>query len=77
MITAFATFGSDHLPNFHINSMKVILVAEDESELRQRLQEEPFNNHYCTTYPISQSQDMQDKYGMVEITLDELLRLEI
>ena len=74
--TTFATFGSSHLKEFHVNPMKVILVAEDEAELRQRLREEPFNNYYFTTYPIGQSQEMQDKYGMKEITLDELLRLQ-
>lgn len=74
--TTFATFGSAQLRDFNVNPMKVILVAEDEQELRQRLQEEPFNNQYCTTYDIKESARMQEQFDMYEITLPELLKLQ-
>ena len=68
----FATFGSGNLENFDANPMKVMLVHESESRLRDILQSKPFNNKYCTTYDIKYAKDMEEKYGMQKFTLDEL-----
>ncbi len=74
--THFATFGGSQLPTFDVNPMKVMLVTDDEAKLRETLRETPFNNGYCTTYPISYADGMERDYDMYQITLDELLRLE-
>jgi hypothetical protein len=76
MNASFATFGSNHLVGFDINPMKVMLVHSNEKELREILRQEPFNNQYCTTYPISEADRMANMFGMKAITLDELLKLE-
>ena len=75
--THFATFGRGHLKEFNINPMNVMVYMEGktEGELRQRLREEPFNNNYMTTYPISEAQEMDYNYGMKLISIDKLLRL--
>lgn len=74
--TTFATFGSGQLTDFNVNPLKIMLIAEDESELRQRLREEPFNNRYCTTYDIKEAPRMQEQFDMYSITLSELLKLQ-
>jgi len=75
LIKAFATFGSSQLVGFNINPMRVAVVIDGatEDELRARLKEEPFNNKYCTTYPERMLEDMKEKYGMVTLTVDELI----
>ena len=57
----FATFGSNQLEEFDVNPMKpmVYIPGASENELRQRLREEPFNNHYCTSYPINEYKNMK------------------
>ena len=72
--THFATFGGGQLETFNVNPMLVMLVTDNEESLRATLREAPFNNQYCTTYPMSYAQDMIDNYDMFEVTLDELLR---
>lgn len=74
----FATFGSDHLSEFNIRPMSIMVYIPDEPEhvLRQRLNKPPFNNQYCTTYPIDHAEQMIKKYEMTLYTMDELLRLK-
>ena len=76
--THFATFGSCQLLNFRIRPMNVILLSGEmtEEEFRERLRQEPFNNAYCTTYPIDKAAEMEDLFGMVKISLEDLLKLE-
>jgi len=76
IVTHFATFGGSQLRTFDVKPMSIMLVTDNEAELRQTLNEPPFNNGYCTTYPISYAEDMELNYGMYQITLAELLRLE-
>ena len=72
--THFATFGSDHLKDFGINPTEIMLVTDDEQKLREILRQEPFNNQYFTTYPISYGKKMEEKYGMKFITLGDLIK---
>jgi len=72
----FATFGSDQLQNFNVNPMKVMLTSNNEHTLRTRLQKPPFNNNYCTTYPIERASEMIKKYNMQLYTIEELLKLQ-
>ena len=74
--THFATFGGGQLETFNVNPMLVMLVTDNEESLRATLREAPFNNQYCTTYPIEHAERMANDYDMFEVTLDELLRLE-
>ena len=74
--THFATFGGGQLETFNVNPMLVMLVTDNEESLRATLREAPFNNQYCTTYPISYAQGMTDNYDMFEVTLNELLRMQ-
>ena len=69
----FATFGGEQLEGFDVNPMKVALVAMDEVSLRARLRQPPFDNNYCTTYPIRKLAGMKSKYDMVKYTMAELL----
>lgn len=71
----FATFGSSQLDDFDINPMSVMvgIPKAKEMELRTRLQQEPFNNRYCTTYPILRAKRMEQEFNMKLYTLDELL----
>jgi len=74
--THFATFGGGQLETFDIDPMNVILITENEEALREQLRQPPFDNKYCTTYPISYADEMEKKYGMKRITIEELLLLE-
>ena len=75
--TYFATFGSGHLKGFRADPMRVLLTMGDatEAELRERLQQEPFNNEYSTTYPISEAERMAFTYNMTLIDMVDLLNL--
>ena len=76
MSSHFATFGGGQLQGFNVaNPMKIAVAKEGltEDELRAELRKEPFNNEYCTTYPMNKFQDMADKYDMVLVDLDELI----
>jgi len=76
-LTHFATFGSEQLVGFDINptTVGVYLDYATENELRARLNQEPFNNKYCTIYPISRFGEMSSKYGVCMYELEELLKL--
>jgi len=74
--TCFASFGSGQLIGFNVIPMKVILVAEDEGKLRERLREAPFDNEYCTTYPIGKASTFINEWDCEAYTLDELLSLQ-
>lgn len=73
----FATFGSDQLPGFKVDPLKTAVYIPDEPEhiLRLALREPPFNNGYCTTYPMHQFEEMQRKHNTQLLTLDELMKL--
>lgn len=77
----FATFGSDHLTEFNVNPMKVMLVLGNGNtscmDLRDTLQLPPFNNRYCTTYPIEEAEHMNQFWDMEIYTLEELLSLKV
>ena len=75
----FATFGSGQLQNFNIDPMSIMVFipGATEAELRERLQQEPFDNKYCTTYPAEPYYiQMTEQYNMSSITVDDLLKLE-
>ena len=75
----FATFGSSQLTAFNINPITtaVFIPNQPEYKLREVLQKPPFDNKYCTTYPMSAFPDMKDKYNMKLLTLDELMTYKI
>ena len=75
-INYFATFGSDHLSDFNINSMKIMLYIPyaTETQLRRQLSRPPINSYYCTTYPIDQAASMEKSYNMKLISYDELMK---
>jgi len=75
--THFATFGSGQLKDFRADPMRVLLTMGDATrdELRQRLQQEPFNNKYSTTYPISEAERMASTYNMTLIDMEMLLNM--
>jgi len=75
----FATFGSDQLEDFEFpgGSTSVMLVSttgQTENEFRASLTVEPFNNQYCTTYPLEEAHRMHVDYGMCEYSLAELYK---
>jgi len=73
--THFATFGNCHLEGFkNINPMKMAVTKEGltEGDLREELQKPPFNNNYCTTYPIAKFKEMADKWYLDMYDLDDL-----
>ncbi len=74
----FATFGSSQLLTFNVNPMKVAVYIKNatEIELRDALNQHPFYNRYCTTYPMESYQHMADDYGVVLYEMDELLKKE-
>ena len=73
-IKYFATFGSSQLKDFDVDPMTVMvyIAGSNEEELRTRLRAKPFNNDYCTSYPINRAIEMPKSKL---ISLDELLRL--
>jgi len=76
MTNYFATFGSGQLEGFKtINPMKTAVTKEGytEEQLREELRKPPFNNKYCTTYPlIEEFEKMNRKWGVLMYDLDEL-----
>jgi len=75
----YATFGSGQLQGFNVaNPCKVAVTKEGltEDELRAELRKEPFNNNYCTTYPMDMFQAMADQWNVVMYDLDELRSLQ-
>ncbi len=72
--THFATFGGGQLTFTKLNPMRIMAVLADsgEQELRAALREPPFNNKYCTTYPISELPRMIEEYDMYVLTLNEI-----
>lgn len=74
-INVVATFGSSHLENFNVEPMGVMLYINGATEnmLRAVLNEAPFKNGYCTTYPASQAKDMIEKYQYKLYSLNELM----
>jgi len=73
----FATFGSGHLNDYDVNSIKVMLEFNSEEELRETLMAEPFNGDFCTSYPESHADLMVYKYGMISYSLTDLLKRKI
>ena len=73
-VTHFATFGGSQLAFTKLNPMSIcaILPGGTEGELREALQQPPFDNKYCTTYPISEFERMESDFGMYMLTLDEI-----
>jgi len=71
----FATFGGGQLKDFDVKPMDVMLLSGEDNEgmFRMKLRQEPFNNEYCTTYPIDRAAGMMDDYGMTTYTMNELL----
>lgn len=70
------TFGSNQLPNFRANPMKVMLVikADNESIAKNIVFDSPIGNKFCTSYPYDEyAQDFKDNYSMDEWTLKDLL----
>jgi len=75
MPSSFATFGGSQLEGFNVdNPMKVAVSKEGltEDELRAELRKPPFDNKYCTTYPIAEFEAMADKWQVKMYDLDEL-----
>ena len=72
--THFATFGSSQLDFTNLNPMKVAVKIDGatEDELRAELQRHPFNNRYCTTYPMSMFKQMHDDWGLELYNLKDL-----
>jgi len=71
----FATFGSTHLQNYKVDPMVTMVVSnidEDHNEFRQRLMREIESDKFCTTYPISEAEEMERNWGMVRISLEDL-----
>lgn len=71
----FATFGGSQLEGFKVgNPMKVAVMKEGltDDELRAELRKPPFNNEYCTTYPLERFEAMSKNYGVAMYDLDEL-----
>ena len=73
-ITHFATFGGSQLGFTKLNPMDIaaVLPGATEGELRAELNTHPFNNRYCTTYPISEFNRMEEEFGMRILTIDEI-----
>ena len=79
-ITHFATFGSSQLGfQTELNPMRVALAlpGATENELRAELNKAPFDNRYCTTYPIEEFERMAKDYGMVMYDLKDVRSLDV
>lgn len=76
----FATFGGLHLEGFAIkvSPMKIAVTKNgySENELRAELRKPPFNNNYCTTYPMEDYEAMAVRYAVVMYDLDILKDLK-
>ena len=77
MIKYFATFGSGQLEGLELGGLSpldigVYLKGATEEELRERLRQEPFNNRYCTSYPIERWDKMSKQFNMVLVDIEEL-----
>ena len=70
----FFTFGSGHLKEFNVDSMRVMLIveAENESKAREMIFNYPgIGEYFCTSYGYSMKGDF-DMYNMTEYTLADL-----
>ena len=78
MYKYFATFGSGQLVNFRVRPNDVILLleGETENEAREVLHNEPFNGRFAFSYKIEEANRMVEQYGMVKMTIQELLELQ-
>ena len=71
----FITFGGDHLPNYNINSMSVMLVIEDRPTLMAD-EELEIGKAFAFEYPLSHATEMTEKWGMKLYTKEELLEFK-
>lgn len=78
-VNYFATFGSNQLEFFELGGVSplhigVYLKDGSEDELRERLQEPPFNNRYCTSYPVEKWDKMSRQFNMILVDIDEVAK---
>lgn len=74
------TFGSDQLPEYKGNPMKVMLVVEapTETTAREIVMATSIGTQFCTSYKYEDmAGEFELKYGMEEITLEELFPKEV
>jgi len=71
------TFGSNQLKGLGISPMSLMLVIEapTEHDARQRVFESFIGNKFAFSYDYDKMQEFKDKYGMREISLEELEKL--
>ena len=70
------TFGSGQLKTIShvLNPMNVMLIVKDETEkaAREQVVNSFIGNRFCTSYKESFIKEFEEKYGMIQYTLDEL-----
>ena len=69
------TFGSDQLPEFPGNSLKVMLVIEADSEryARDKVFNTSIGGNFCTSYKYDDvAEEFKELYDMEEYTLEDL-----
>lgn len=75
------TFGNNHLIQFNVRPLSVMLVIEAESENKARTLALNFNGigeYFCTSYPYTKyEKEFKEKYNMKEYTFDDLEMLRI
>ena len=71
----FITFGGDHLPNYDINSMSVMLLIEDRPTLMAD-EELEIGRAFAFEYSLSHAKEMTEKWGMKLYTKEELLEFK-
>ncbi len=72
------TFGGNHLRDFNVDSLltMVVIEAKDENLARAEVFNSKIGAKFCTSYPYSKAEYLKEQYGLVEITLKELLSRE-
>lgn len=76
MYTFFATFGSDHLEEYDVDSLKTAVLLEGTIEEAESSITAIVGPYYCTTYPIDQLAKMIEKHNIVPITREVLMGLD-
>ena len=72
----FITFGNNHLENYAIPSMKVMLLITDRPSLMAD-EDLEIGNKFAFEYPVSDSNRMTERWGMRLYTKEELLKFKL
>jgi len=71
----FITFGSNHLENFDVYSMSVMLQIENRN-VHMKDEELGIKEKFAFEYPMTKAKELAEKYNMKLYTREELLALK-